>query len=133
MTPVAGFLLLWPTFAGASLATRGRRHIVVDVVTKALGSKRAQVAVNVPASLVAASLCTFVAYIGWVVVRANWTSETVLRGLEVGKVQVVIPVAFALMAFRFVLIALEDLRGALTGDLAYLARFEGHGEIAHRA
>src|SRR5205085_8429305 len=99
MTPVARFLLLWSTLAGASLATRGRRHILIDVVTKAL-PRRVAVGVNVAAAIVAASLCGFLTYVAQYVVRSNWEQQTVLRGVNLGPAQLIIPIAFSIMAFR---------------------------------
>jgi len=126
MTPLARFLLLWATFAGASLATRTRRHILIDAVTKSLPSKRVQAIVNVPSTLLAALLTGFLAWVAVGFVHENWNDQTTLRGLNLGLVQLVIPFALGVMSFRFVITALEDGRGAITGDLAYLAAFEAH-------
>ncbi len=125
MAPVSRFLLFWATFAGASLATRSRRHIAIDVVTKSL-SGRARATAGVVAALVAAAFCAITAVVGAFVVRENWDQPEVLRGFYKGPVQLVIPIALAIMSFRFLITALEDLRGAITG--AYLRAYEGAAE-----
>jgi TRAP-type C4-dicarboxylate transport system permease small subunit len=123
MGPVSRFLLLWATFAGASLAARARRHIAIDAVTKAL-PLRPRTAVNVLGSLVAAVISGLLARVALFVVERSWDDSTPLHGVDRGPVLLIIPIALAIMAFRFGIIVLEDARGAWTGDLAYLRAYE---------
>ena len=106
MAPVARFLLLWSTFIGASLATRDGKHIAIDAVTRSL-SNAMQAKVAAVAAVVAAVLCAALAIVGGFVVVANWDQQTVLRGVNLGPVQLVIPLALCTMAFRFLLAALH--------------------------
>lgn len=126
MGPVARFLLLWTALVGASLATRLRRHIAIDVVTKSL-PPRARASVGALGSLVAAAVCAVIARVGAFVAAENWTQPTPLRGVNLGPVQIIIPIALSIMTYRFLIAALEDTRGAATGDLAYLHEYEAAG------
>jgi TRAP-type C4-dicarboxylate transport system permease small subunit len=129
MPQLTRLLLTWAAFAGASLATRARGHIVVDVVTKLIPI-RARAAFNVGAAGLAAGLCGVLAVVGAHVVRSNWEAHSVVPHVSAGQARLVVPVALALMAIRFFLVMLEDLDGAASGDLDYLRRIEA-GQHPH--
>lgn len=133
-TPTSLYLLLTATFFGASLAARARRHIQIDLVTRAL-PRRVKAGFGVVGGLVAAVILGFLAYAAIHYVRQNWDQSSKLRGLALGPLQLGMPVALWTMTFRFVLGALEDLVGVVTGDLSYLAYYEhveGQAAVEHR-
>lgn len=132
-TPASLYLLLTSTFFGASLAIRTRRHIQIDLVTRLL-PKRAKAGVGVLGWLVAAAILAALCYAALELVKLNWTQVSKLRSVELfgarlpnvplGPLQLAMPVALAIMAARCLVFSLEDLRGVVTGDLAYLAQYE---------
>lgn len=132
-TPLSLYLLLTATLLGASLALRSRRHIQIDIVTRGL-PRRVKAGVGVAGGLVAAAILGVLCRATIYFVSTNWSQTSNLHGLsigpihspKVGELQVVMPIALAVMAFRCVIAALEDLRGVVTGDLAYLAAYEHH-------
>jgi len=130
MPQAARLLLIWSAFLGASLATRARRHIVIDVVTKSI-SRRSRAWASVAASVVAAGLCATLAVAATHVVHSNWDQATVLPGIKSGPAHIIVPLALGIIALRFLKIGLEDLDGALSGDLEYLARYEHDEAAAH--
>ncbi len=140
-TPLSLYLLLWATFLGASLAMRSRRHIQIDLVTRAL-PRRVKAGFGVLGWLAAAAILAILCAAAIHYVRQNWDQVSKLRGLSIGSTQIpdvplgplqlAMPIALAVMAFRCALAWLEDLRGVVTGDLAYLAAFE-HVEGEHGA
>jgi TRAP-type C4-dicarboxylate transport system permease small subunit len=117
-------LLLWIAFLGASIATRIRRHVVIDVVTKML-PLRGRAALGVLGSLLSAAVCAVFTAAAVLYVAGEW--ETVYKGLQpltYGQVYLVLPACLLVMTVRFLLNGLEDLDGALTGDVAYLKEHE---------
>jgi TRAP-type C4-dicarboxylate transport system permease small subunit len=111
-----GFML-WSGMLGASLATKTRRHIVLDPVVKKLtGDTRKRVAFV--GGVVAASFCAFIALLGALQLGGEvkeWSSGDgvgVYPALPIPMwiATLAIPSTFAVMAFRFVKNALFDLR-----------------------
>ncbi len=127
---LAKFCLLWLAFLGASLATRERRHISIDIVTKIV-PRRVRAGLGAASSFVAAVACVVLLVVSTYLVRENWTSA--IRAFSLfsrGQAELVYPVALGIMSFRFLIVGIEDLRGFVTGDLAYLATYE-HAEGEH--
>ncbi len=129
--PVSLYMLLTVTFVGASLGIRSRRHIQIDVVTRAL-SRRAKACFGVVGWLVAAVILAalFVAAVHYC--KVNWAQISKIRGAKLGLIQLGMPISLGIMVFRCILAWLEDLRGVWTGDLSHLAAFE-HAEAAEIA
>jgi TRAP-type C4-dicarboxylate transport system permease small subunit len=124
-TPVSLYFLTTATFFAASLALRSRRHIQIDLVTRAL-PLRAKAAVGILGWLVAAAVLAALCRAAIYYVQANWNQLSKVEGLTKGPVEIAMPIALGVMVFRCLLASLEDLRGAWTGDVAYLAAFEHH-------
>jgi TRAP-type C4-dicarboxylate transport system permease small subunit len=135
-TPMSLYLLLTSTFFGASLAIRSRRHIQIDLVTRLL-PRRAKAGMGVVSWLVAAAILAVLCRAAVELVSLNWTQVSKLRGVALfgarlpdvplGPLQLAMPIALGIMSFRCLVSSLEDLRGVVTGDLAYLAQYE-HAE-----
>lgn len=99
--PVLRILVLWLGLVGAIAATRDGKHINIDIISKYV-SGRWQAATSVLTELFAAFVC---ALVGW------FSYEFVLGEAEFGLVgagnvpvwvyQSIIPAAFMLIAFRF--------------------------------
>jgi len=104
-------LVLWLALLGAMVASRENRHIAIDVTDRLLapGLRRA---VSVVRSLFTAGICAALAWYSWVFVRdSREFGDTLLGDLPAWWFQVIMPVAFALIAYRYVLRALAALRG----------------------
>lgn len=99
--PMLRHLVLWVGLLGAAIATREDKHITVDVVSRFV-PPRTRSAIRVVTDAFAASICALVAYAGYGLIRneIEFGSRTFLD-LPAWKVEIVIPVAFALMAVRF--------------------------------
>jgi TRAP-type C4-dicarboxylate transport system permease small subunit len=111
-----GFML-WSGMLGASLATKARRHIVLDPVVKKLtGDDRKRIAFA--GGLVAAAACAFIAVLGAMQLGGEFHEWKVGDGVGVYPALPVplwlatlaIPTTFATMAFRFAKNAAHDLR-----------------------
>ncbi len=110
-------LMLWAGMLGASMATRERRHIVLDAVTKKLDA-----AARRPFALLSgaatAAFCLFVSYLGFVQVAGEireWATHEgtgLYESLPIPTwiATLAIPVSFFLMGARFLAYAVRDFR-----------------------
>jgi TRAP-type C4-dicarboxylate transport system permease small subunit len=111
--PLLRHMVLWVGFVGASLATQKDRHINLDIITRFL-PKRTTIAIRIAMSLFASTVTAFLAKAGWIFLRSEAASgETLLSfgGMYAPAwwFQVIIPIGFGLLSFRFFLRALEHI------------------------
>lgn len=94
-------LTLWLTFVGGLVATRHRTHLTLSTA-ELLRDERARRLAGLLAACVAAAVVAVLAYAGVELVRANREQGKLLAaGLPEWASECVIPVALALMAWRF--------------------------------
>jgi TRAP-type C4-dicarboxylate transport system permease small subunit len=99
--PVLRILVLWLGLAGAIAATRDGKHINIDILSKYVAG-RWLAATNVVTELFAAIVCALVGYVSYEFVLGE--AEYGLGGagnIPVWVYQSIIPVAFMLIAFRY--------------------------------
>lgn len=113
--PLLRHLVLWVGFVGASLATATEKHINLDILTRFVSRRTTnlfRVATNLFAAAVTAALSRAAAVF---VANEQSTGEILLTigTLEVPAwwMQLIIPIGFGLMAFRFLLRAAEHAFG----------------------
>jgi len=97
-------MVLWVALLGAVAAGRDKRHVSIDAVSRYLPSGiRRGLARWIDA--IAGLVCAALAWFSWVFLADSWSAdERVLGGVvPAWAVQVILPVAFALMAYRYVL------------------------------
>jgi len=120
----ARFLMLWISILGASLATRARSHITIDILARAFsprGRARAAIAVGGVGAALCAWLCAVGVHYVAVEMRSGYASKGL--GLPFWAVKAIIPVGLLLISFRFVRGVVEDAVALRDGDLA---RFSPH-------
>lgn len=101
--PLLGIGLLWLTMLGALAATGLRKHISMDLVSHLL-PPRPRAAAAALVQLFAAFLCARLALAAHAFIGLQRETETsTLLGAPVWVYTWVVPVAFALLALRFVL------------------------------
>ncbi len=130
-TPLVLALMIVATFSGAALATATRRHITMDLLTKALGP-RGRALVSIVVSSIGAAITTVLALAGSHWVKANMEfDDPISLALKVPDwwLQAVVPAGFALCAIHFVLNLVLDVHGLATGDLSHLP--DPHDASAH--
>ena len=99
--PVLRILVLWLGLAGAVAATRDRKHISIDILSK-YAKGRWKSAANVLTDLFAAIVCSLVSWSSYEFVLGE--AEYGLTGagnVPVWIYQSIIPAAFMLIAFRY--------------------------------
>ncbi|MFC1558604.1 TRAP transporter small permease [candidate division KSB1 bacterium] len=103
-------MVLWLGLIGASLATKRERHIGIDIVSRIVKS-RGKYAVNIIISFVSMVVCLilFNASLVFIESEKSFGSE-IFDGFPSWIVQMVFPVAFGLMIFRFGLHVIYNIR-----------------------
>lgn len=109
-----GFML-WSGMVGASLATRARRHIVLDAVTKKLDPRAGRL-YGLLGAVVTAAFAGFIALLG--ALQTATQVEDWLSGPGIGvfeslpipywTVSLAIPVSFGVIALRFLALGVRD-------------------------
>ena len=99
--PVLRILVLWLGLVGAIAATRDGKHINIDILSKYV-TGRWQAATNAVTELFAAIVCALVGYFSYAFVSGEAEFGLVGAGnIPVWVYQSIIPVAFMLIAFRY--------------------------------
>lgn len=113
-------IVLWLAMVGSIAAARDNRHIRIDVLSHVLPEKLV-VLTRMIVDLFAAAVCTVIAWQAWryLQLEIEW-QETVLTGLPAWAAHAVVPIAFLLIAYRFLVSlardAYETFRGDTLGD-----------------
>jgi TRAP-type C4-dicarboxylate transport system permease small subunit len=111
--PLLRVLVLWVGMLGALAATRGRRQISIDVLSHVSG-QRLQSAAGVVTGLFTALVCAIVAVHSARFVASEMEYQTTaFAGVPAWACEIVIPVVFGLIALRYALYAVGDLRNLL--------------------
>ncbi len=103
------YLVLWVGFAGAALATREGSHINIDVLSRWLPGVSRTVNLLV-IHLFSCLVCAILAYASFVFVNnERLMGGTVFLYVPVWLMQLVLPITFALMTFRYALYGAGDI------------------------
>jgi TRAP-type C4-dicarboxylate transport system permease small subunit len=109
--PALRMAVLWLGLLGAMVATRGDRHIRVDVLPRWLppGPRRA---VQTLTELFAAGVCGLLAYSSARLVRLDLEYGAAGVGpIDAWVLEAIMPIAFGIMALRFLVSAVQRARG----------------------
>jgi TRAP-type C4-dicarboxylate transport system permease small subunit len=101
--------VLWLALLGALAASRDGKHITMGAVTQWL-PPRYKVAADVMADAFAAIFCGTFAYVALSFVRDSRSFGDTLLGVPAWWLQAILPIAFALIAYRYVVQAVGRLR-----------------------
>jgi len=99
-------MVLWLTIAGGLAASRMDRHISIAVIDRFLPAK-AQLVTKVFIDLFTAFICGLFAWHSARFVMGSYEfGDTLMRNVPAWKLQIVLPIGFALMAYRHLLLAI---------------------------
>ena len=99
-------MVLWLTIAGGLAASRMDKHISIAVVDRFLPA-RAQLITKVIIDLFTASICALFAWhSGRFVMGSYEFGDMLMRNIPAWTLQIILPVGFALMAFRHLILAI---------------------------
>ena len=111
-------LVLWVAVAGAVAASRGDKHINIPIFDRFLPGRWGSLKDSVIHSFTAA-ICGVVAWHGALFVRSSHEfGDLLLGGVPAWMLQLVLPVGFGLIAYRYVLFTARDLAALLRGRTA---------------
>ncbi len=114
--PAIRVMVLWVGLLGAVAASRGNRHITIDALSHFL-SKRAQAGVSVITSLFTAAIAGIVSYHSGRFVLSELEYESrAFKGMPARICEVIIPVAFGIIAFRYLVYAVVNVRVMLADE-----------------
>ncbi len=108
-------MVLWVTMLGAVAATRERRHIVIDILSRLLPRGLrvwASFVVDCFAAGVTGALAWFAAEF---VAESKEYGDLLLNDLPAWPFQIILPVGFAIIAYRYGIWSLRHLRDLTRG------------------
>jgi len=111
--PLLRHMVLWIGFLGASLATQQEKHITIDLITRFVTSKTRNI-VRIVTNLLAGIVCAILAHAAWTFLSSEIETNDVLftigeSSFPLWWFETIIPIGFALIAFRFILRAIEHV------------------------
>jgi len=113
---LARLAVLWLGLLGALAASRDGRHITMGALARVLPPK-AQIAAGVCADVFGAAVSAALAYAAWKFVGdSREFGDTMLGDLPAWWLQAIMPVAFALIAWQFLVQAVKRLRGRFVAE-----------------
>lgn len=112
--PLLRNMVLWAGMVGAMVATQSGRHLNMDALARMMpvGVRRW---VDILVNLAASVTCGYLVQVSIPYLQEEIAaeSEAIVGGLLPWHVQLIFPIAFAVMAFRFGLFALDGLAGLI--------------------
>lgn len=111
---VVRHLVLWAGFVGAALATSDGRHINIDVITKLFPATTKRF-FHIFTSVFAATVCWYLAQAAWVYVQdERLNGGELVLSIPTWVALLIIPLGYLLIAFHFLIRALEHLAVSLS-------------------
>ncbi len=99
-------MVLWLTIAGGLAASRMDKHISIAVLDRFL-PEAARLVTKVVIDLFTASICALFAWHSARFVMGSYEfGDTLMRNIPAWTLQIIMPVGFALMAFRHLILAI---------------------------
>ena len=104
-------LVLWVGFIGAALATRSEKHINVDILSRIV-PKRYLTPIKIVTQLFAIVICAILSRASYAFVMSEKEAGTIVfENIPTWYLQIILPIGFLLIGFRFLLKILEELTG----------------------
>ena len=112
---VVRILVLWLALVGAIAASRDDRQIRIDLLSRYL-PERSGLAVRAAMDAITVAVCVVLAWTSWEYVEL-FGEDRMLGGAIAAKfVQIILPVSFAVIAYRYMLLMLKHAWRAIRGD-----------------
>jgi TRAP-type C4-dicarboxylate transport system permease small subunit len=109
-------MVLWITFVGGSLATRERKHIAIDAIPR-LVSPILNRYFSLLTNIFAIVVTSFLFRAGFTFVKSEREfGGTIMEGIPIWWMEIIIPIGFGVMVFRFLLNWIEDLHSTIKGE-----------------
>ncbi len=107
------FVVLWLAMVGSIAACRDNKHIRIDLITHIL-SGRIISWIKIVVDLFAAAVCAMIAWQAWRLVREEMSwGDTVLGNVPMWIAHAIVPIAFVLISYQFLVRVLKLLLDVL--------------------
>lgn len=115
-------IVLWLAMVGSIAAARDNRHIRIDVLSHVLPEKLVTLS-RILVDLFAACVCAVIAWQAWryLQIEIEW-QETVLGEFPAWIAHSIVPAAFLLISYRFLVSIAAEVYEMLRGDAAENAK-----------
>ncbi len=101
--PLLRVLVLWTALIGATVASRKNKHIRIDLISRFFG-KRTHLFIQVFVGIFTSLVCTIIAWHGAKWVLLDYQDKlTGFSGLPSWVLEVIVPIAFGLIALRYLI------------------------------
>ncbi len=108
--PLTRLLVLWIGLIGSMIASRNNHHINIDVISRYLPAQSKKL-ITLIISLFTAFVCAIMAYYSFIFVIMERTDGFIAFGnIPVWVCESIIPVAFAIISFRYILFSFTPSR-----------------------
>jgi len=108
--PLLRVLVLWLGLIGATVATHHNKHIRIDLLSRYF-SRNTHRLIQVMVGQVSAWTCLAIAWYGMDWIRLDYAdSVTFYAGIPAWSVEIIVPLAFALIGIRYFLLSLRSTR-----------------------
>lgn len=105
--PLLRVLVLWLGLIGATVATRDNRHIRIDLLTR-LFSRNTNRLIQLVVAQISAWTCLVIAWYGFQWIKMDYVDGlTSFIGVPAWALEVVIPVTFALIGLRYLILSVS--------------------------
>jgi TRAP-type C4-dicarboxylate transport system permease small subunit len=108
--PLLRVLVLWLGLIGATVATRHNKHIRIDLLSRYF-SRNTHRLIQVMVGQISAWTCLVIAWYGMDWIRLDYEdSVTSFAGIPAWSVEIIVPLAFALIGIRYFLLSFHSMR-----------------------
>lgn len=110
------FIVLWLAMVGSIAACRDNKHIRIDAITHIL-SGNVVAWIKIVVDLFAAAVCAMIAWQAWRLVREEMSwGDFVIGNVPLWLAHAVVPLAFVLISYQFLVRVLRLLHGIVRPD-----------------
>jgi len=108
--PLLRVLVLWLGLIGATVATRHNKHIRIDLLSRYFARNSSRLILAMVAQF-SAWICLLVAWYGMDWIRLDYADAvTSFSGIPAWSIEIIVPLAFALIGVRYLLLSLRSAR-----------------------
>lgn len=108
--PLLRALVLWLGLIGATVATRHNKHIKIDLLSRYFSRNTLRL-VEALVGQVSCWTCLVVAWYGMDWIRLDYAEAvTAFAGIPAWSVEIIVPLSFALIGLRYLLLSLRSAR-----------------------
>lgn len=109
-------IVLWLAMVGSIAACRDNKHIRIDLISHLLSGPVVAWS-RVVVDLFAAGVCAMIGWQAWRLIREEMSwGDTALVDIPIWTLHIIVPVAFALISYRFLVGVAKQIYSISAGD-----------------